>query len=165
MAINYNVPINPNYYNQGVQQMNPWYYQPSYTGTPNYNTTTTPAIMPNQTHQEQKDSINWVQGEAGAKSFFVPAGQTTMLMDSEESVFYIKSVDASGMPLPLRIFDYKERNVQENKATQNAPQEIPQVDMSNYITREEFEKRINGLKNNRKGHNSNGKSAVQSSEQ
>ena len=170
MAINHNVPINPNYYNQGIQQMNPsWYYQPSYTGTPNYNTTTTPAIVTNPTYQDKKDGINWVQGEAGAKSFFVPSGQTAMLMDSEESVFYIKSVDASGMPLPLRIFDYKERNVQDNKTMQNSPQEIaqesPQVDMSNYITREEFEKRINGLKNNRKGHNNNGKSAVQSSEQ
>ena len=172
MAINYNIPTNPNYYNQGVQQLNPsWQYQPTYTGTPNvaygtpnYNITTTPAIVPNQQYQEQKDNINWVQGEAGAKSFFVPSGKSVMLMDSEESVFYIKSVDASGVPLPLRIFDYKERDVQENKSMQDAPQEIPQVDMSDYITREEFEKRINGLRNNRKGHN-NGKSTVQPSEQ
>ena len=174
MAINYNnIPSKPVYYNQPNPNWN-WTYQPSYTqvdqsyGYNGYNTTT-PAIVTNPAFQDKKDGINWVQGEAGAKSFFVPSGQTAMLMDSEESVFYIKSVDASGMPLPLRIFDYKERNVQDNKTMQNSPQEIvqesPQVDMSNYITREEFEKRINGLKNNRKGHNNNGKSAVQSSEQ
>ena len=38
------------------------------------------------------------------------SGNTVMLLDAENSVFYLKSADArSGMPLPLRIFDYKER--------------------------------------------------------
>ena len=32
-----------------------------------------------------------------------------MLMDSETQTFYIKTADASGMPQPLRVFDYKER--------------------------------------------------------
>ena len=51
----------------------------------------------------------WVQGEAGAKSFLVAPGQSLLLMDSEAEVFYIKATDASGVPMPLRIFDYKER--------------------------------------------------------
>jgi hypothetical protein len=53
--------------------------------------------------------IIWVQGEAGAKSYLVAPGSTVMLMDSEAQTFYFKSADASGMPLPLRIFDYVER--------------------------------------------------------
>ena len=53
-------------------------------------------------------------------------------MDSEKETFYIKSADASGMPLPLRIFDYTER-------TQVTPAAIP---AENYVTREEFEKRL-----------------------
>ena len=61
-----------------------------------------------------------------------------MLMDSEENVFYIKSTDASGMPLPLRIFDYKERTATNNSINPVIPQ-ITEPDMSNYITREEFE--------------------------
>jgi hypothetical protein len=41
------------------------------------------------------------------------------------------------MPLPLRLFDYKER-------TQNAPQSpvTPVTDTSIFITREEFESRL-----------------------
>lgn len=54
-------------------------------------------------------SIIWVQGEEGAKAYMVAAGNSVLLMDSENSAFYIKSTDASGMPLPLRVFDYKER--------------------------------------------------------
>lgn len=59
--------------------------------------------------------INWVSGESGAKSWIVGRGESVLLMDSESQCFYLKSADASGMPLPLRVFDYTER-------TQNAPQ-------------------------------------------
>lgn len=58
------------------------------------------------------NGILWVQGEAGAKSWAVAPGKSVMLMDSESNTFYIKSSDASGMPMPLRIFDYKERTTQ-----------------------------------------------------
>lgn len=54
-------------------------------------------------------NIRWVQGRAGANAFNVSPGETAQLMDTEESVFYIKTADYSGMPLPLRIFDYSER--------------------------------------------------------
>lgn len=55
-------------------------------------------------------------------------------MDSESNTFYIKSADASGMPMPLRIFDYKERNPE--------PAPAQGVDMSAYVTREELEKKL-----------------------
>jgi len=84
--------------------------------------------MPYQ-QQAQSNTINWVQGEAGAKSFLVAPGQSVLLMDSESSVFYIKSSDASGMPMPLRVFEYKERTA-------------PTQQQTNYVTREEFEKRF-----------------------
>ena len=58
-------------------------------------------------------SIIWVQGEEGAKAYMVAAGNSVLLMDSENSAFYIKSTDASGMPLPLRVFDYKERTTRQ----------------------------------------------------
>ena len=170
MAFNYNLPNQNFVYNQGLQQPNPnWYYQPTYTGGYTFNTTTNPATVPvnaptntptnTPSTNPQDNSINWVQGEAGAKSYPVAPGQSAMLMDSENEVFYIKTVDASGMPLPLRIFDYKERKENEKKV-----EEVSQIDMSEYITREEFEKRINGINNSRKGRNNNGKSSVQSAE-
>ena len=85
--------------------------------------------------QQNNNGLIWVQGEAGAKSYQVLAGQSVLLMDSESNVFYIKSSDASGMPMPLRIFDYTERNNDKIDT---------QVD---YVTREEFEKTIAEIKN------------------
>lgn len=115
----------------------PNYNYPNYTYngypyTQNYNTS----------QPQQSNGINWVQGEAGAKSYNIAAGQSVMLMDSENNVFYIKSSDASGMPMPLRIFDYTERVQQKQPSTQ------PQT--NEYITRKEFEKRLSELKNNAK---------------
>lgn len=85
--------------------------------------------------------INWVQGEAGAKSFLVGAGNSVLLMDSEDSVFYIKSTDMSGMPQPLRVFEYKERMAQK--------QPLNEQDGANsqitYVTHEELEKRLSEL--------------------
>lgn len=77
----------------------------------------------------------WVQGEEGAKAYMVAAGNSVMLMDSESNVFYIKSSDQSGMPLPLRIFDYTERTAN----MQPKPQAAPQFDPSQFITRDELE--------------------------
>ena len=97
--------------------------------------------MPSQPMQQQSSQIIWVSGEAGAKSYLVAPGNTVMLLDAENSVFYLKSADASGMPLPLRIFDYKERqssSVSDFKA--------PASDFSDFndkfVTREEFERRM-----------------------
>ena len=95
-----------------------------YPYTQNYST-----AVPQQ--QTNNNGIVWVQGEAGAKSYLVAPNQSVLLMDSETNSFYIKSSDASGMPLPLRTFDYTERVVAKN--------ETPQTD---YITREEFNKVI-----------------------
>ena len=102
--------------------------------------------MPSQPMQVQQpnNGLIWVQGESGAKSYLVAPNATVMLMDSEGERFYLKSADASGMPLPLRIFDYKER--------QNAPTidfKAPTSDFSEldgkYITREEFERRMESI--------------------
>lgn len=81
--------------------------------------------------QQQPTPIIWVQGEEGAKAYMVAAGNSVLLMDSESSVFYIKSTDASGMPQPLRIFDYTERG-------KIAPQKAETAD-GRFVTREEFD--------------------------
>lgn len=114
-------------------------YNPFY---PSYNPYQYQQIMqPQQQPQPQQQSnggLTWVQGIEGAKSHFVSPGQSALLMDSESNSFFIKSADASGMPLPLRIFDYTERTVQQ--AVQQPTAAVP--DTSTYITREEFEARI-----------------------
>lgn len=96
-----------------------------------------------QTQQPASGGIIWVQGEEGAKAYMVAAGNSVMLMDSEASAFYIKSTDPSGMPQPLRIFDYVER-----KAATKTHVQAQQAPAPDYITRTEFEQleaRVNGL--------------------
>lgn len=92
--------------------------------------------------QNQIGAINWVQGEAGAKSIPVPAGQKALLMDSETNVFYIKSSDASGMPLPLRTFEYKEVGVETASQDGGAP--------NTYVTHEELNQILAELKGEHK---------------
>ena len=84
----------------------------------------------------------WIQGgEAGAKSYLVAPGETVMLMDSENPVFFLKSADSSGMPMPLRVFEYKERTETPSKAT-SASVMAQNVNLDNFVTREEFEQRM-----------------------
>lgn len=99
-----------------------------------------PQQMPPPQQNQGGNGLIWVQGEAGAKSYLVAPGTTLMLMDSEAQTFYIKQADASGMPMPLRIFDYAERTAQPAQAAQTTP-----FDPAQYITREEFDRRLDEL--------------------
>ena len=92
-----------------------------------------PVQYPVQT--QNNSGIIWVQGENAAKAYPVAVGQSALLMDSENSVFYIKSTDQSGMPQQLRIFDYKERVLGDK----TPPQTILET-KNNYVSREEFDK-------------------------
>ena len=91
--------------------------------------------------QHGNNGLIWVQGEAGAKSYIVAPGNTVMLMDSEGERFYLKSADASGMPMPLRVFEYKERTETPSQAF-SAPVTAQNVNFDNFVTREEFEQRM-----------------------
>ena len=124
-------------YNNGF----PIGYQQMY---PQYNYVQQPQVVSQVVQQQNDNGILWVQGEAGAKSWAVAPGKSVMLMDSESNTFYIKSSDQSGMPMPLRIFDYTERTQQVQHTEpqiQIQPQQQATV-QADYITREEFEKRI-----------------------
>ena len=107
----------------------------NYGGT-YYNPYMAAATQPQQVQVPQQpptqSSILWVQGEAGAKAYPVDAGNSVLLMDTEDSVMYIKTVDVSGMPQPLRVFDYVERSAQGRPGAAA----VANVDT---VPREEFE--------------------------
>ena len=90
-----------------------------------------PQILP-----QASSDIIWVQGESGAKSYPVAPGHSVALFDSEQQSFYIKSTDMSGVPLPLRKFNFT-----EEIPNQPAPS-IPQTD---FVTKEELEERLSEL--------------------
>ena len=117
-------------------------YQPMYPQY-NYVQSQQPMMQQPQTQSQVNDNgILWVQGEAGAKSWAVAPGKSVMLMDSESNTFYIKSSDNSGMPMPLRVFDYKERTTQQ---TQPQVVKHQDIDTSQFVTREEFNRKFNEL--------------------
>ena len=93
----------------------------------------------NQYAPQQHGGLIWVQGIEAAKSYPVSAGQSVLLMDSESNAFFIKTADASGMPLPLRVFDYTERK-EATRATESAS--AATLDVSRFVTHEELESRI-----------------------
>lgn len=98
----------------------------------------TPTPMPTYSAPQTGTDIIWVQGIAGAKAYPVAAGRSAQLMDSEDSLFYIKTTDASGMPQPLRIFKYEE--ISEGAA------QTPQIDTSDFVTKDELDDAIDYLK-------------------
>ncbi len=101
-----------------------------------------PQMYQNQYNPQQHGGLIWVQGIEAAKSYPVSAGQSILLMDSESNSFFIKTADTSGMPLPLRIFDYTERTAGNAPKTAQETHTEPSIDLSAYVTRDELESRI-----------------------
>ena len=87
-----------------------------------------------QESQQVNQGILWVQGEAGAKSDLVAPNTSVLLMDSENSNFYIKTTDAAGMPT-LRTFAYKEVVFGSQE-----PQKQAEINLDDkYVTRQEYD--------------------------
>ena len=91
-----------------------------------------PQMQMPQTQQMSmnNNSIIWVQGEAGAKSYLVAPNTTVQLWDSEAQTIYLKSADASGMP-SIKTLDYTIR-------AENQPISAVLPDDNKFILREEF---------------------------
>lgn len=136
MAYNNNFPVS--YQPMGYTQP----YQANYNMQP----ISQPVLNTPTPQQSNNNGIVWVQGEAGAKSYLVGAGNSVMLMDSEQSVFYIKSTDQSGMPLPLRIFDYTERTGMSHNSSDLASNAT--LDVNKFVTYEALENRLQQLISN-----------------
>lgn len=83
--------------------------------------------VPQAQQSGTQGGFSWVQGEAGAKAHVTRPGGTDLLMDSEDTLFYLKTADASGIPMPLRKFRYEE--IQEV---------VPAAPAGDYVTRAEF---------------------------
>lgn len=93
----------------------------------------------------QQSTINWVQGDVGARAYPVNPGMSVLLMDSEGQNFYIKSADTMGMPT-LKKYAYSEV-VEEPMRLES--HEAKQIDTAFSATREEVKQlheEIRGLK-------------------
>lgn len=105
----------------------PYGYQDQLNQLRNANSMTNPMPYPMPMQRPDPSGLNWVQGEAGAKSWIVTPGATVLLMDSEAQRFYLKTADQSGVPV-MRTFEYNEVGAK--------PQEAPQT--ANFVTVDVF---------------------------
>ena len=133
------------------------FYRPTYydqMNTPSFNQQ--PMVQPVQQMQTPTPQTNnglvWVQGEVAAKSYPVAPNCTVMLMDSEGERFYLKSADASGMPLPLRVFEYKERTETAQQTAGGSVAAFDDLD-NKFVTRDEFERRMASITQQKKNKN------------
>ena len=115
-----------------------------------YHTTGTNYPYPSYgVNQSAPNTIVWVQGELGARNYPVAPNTSVLLMDTESSRFYIKSVDLMGVPT-VRTYTYRglyetEPEVVSEKEVEALPaptktESKPQNETkSDYISRKEFE--------------------------
>lgn len=82
----------------------------------------------NQVQQNQNNNIIFVQGEVGAKSFQLQPNQSVMLLDNDDSKFYIKTTDSTGMST-LKTYKFEEIK-DEPKVS---------IESNKYVTKEEFD--------------------------
>ena len=75
----------------------------------------------------------FINGEAGATSYPVAAGNTVNLVDLDSGKMWFKSTDVNGMPCPMRTFEIKEIT--------------PQPVNSDMVSRKEFESLSEQLQN------------------
>lgn len=88
--------------------------------------------MNNQMPAQQ--NVNWipVSGYQGAKDHIVQPNTTAWMMDNNEPVFYVKSADNLGTTT-FKAYRFEEI------AEPGQPMQTPQIDMSKYVQREEFD--------------------------
>lgn len=79
-----------------------------------------------------------VDGEVGAKAYMIPSGSTgpIALWDTNDSVIYLRTFNAAGMPNPLQKLRYVEEQPTPILPAQSG---AGAIDTSNFATREDLE--------------------------
>lgn len=81
----------------------------------------------------QNGGIIWVNGKAEADSYLVAPNSAVPLWDANNPVIYLRKADSTGKPSTV-VYDLVERT--DAPASQQA---APQVDWSQFITRDQLE--------------------------
>lgn len=102
-------------------------------------------------YQQQKQQSNiyaFVNGIEGAKSYPIPANQSMLLMDSEQSVCYLKQVNALGQASLkcFKLVEVKEADLKETVGNSNQESQISLAKNKEFVTLkkrvEELEKKL-----------------------
>ena len=97
------------------------------------------SFQPNQSYTQNMKSMEWVDGEIGAKAFQMPQGwppeTPIVLCDNSEKKIYLKSWNQMGMANPMQELDYE---IKERTNPALLPSNIS-GDTANYVTKEDLE--------------------------
>ena len=149
----------PNYYN-------PYNFFPA-TYPQQYSTAMNPQLNPTPAQQGYSGtpamkSMEWVEGEVGAKAFQMPQGwpanQPIPLWDSTDTVIYLKSWSQMGIPNPMQKLKYEMPQSQNQQMLQSGNMSGT-GNMAEYITKEDFETFKNEVREamkNQNGENNRG---------
>lgn len=76
----------------------------------------------------------FVNSQKEAEDWVLSTGQTAFFFERNAPIFYIKSVAQNGLSQPIEVYDYLQR-----KSSIEPQKEAVELDMTQYITREEFD--------------------------
>ena len=103
--------------------------------------------MYNQSYTSNIKSMEWVDGEVGAKAFQMPQGWPAetpiVLWDNAEKKIYLKSWNQMGMPNPIQELDYE---IKERTNPALLPNNIS-GDTNQYVTKEDLKQLKEELRN------------------
>ena len=105
-----------------------------------YQQSTVPALP--QPKAQEPTNIVWVQGEAGAMAHHLDPGQMMALFDSERDYLYLAAQTSENIPVKIRKYQLVEVPLDSEKSTEVI---MPDIDLSNYVGREEFDKKLKEL--------------------
>lgn len=142
---------------------------PNYWNPSNFYPVTYPqytSVMPQQSYSAQSSiAAAWVEGEMEARGRQMPQGVNQFYMfDAGKQKIYLKSLNPMGMPNPMQILDYTiEEQPQANLLSGNGENMsgAAQPDMSQYVTKQDFEElknEIQQMHQNQSGNNYSGAS-------
>ena len=101
----------------------------------------------NQSYSQNMKSMEWVDGEIGAKAFQMPQGwppeTPIVLWSNSEKKIYLKSWNQMGMANPMQELDYE---IKERTNPALLPSNIS-GDTANYVTKEDLEQFKQELRN------------------
>lgn len=128
--MNYNSYSNYGNYQQQGMGMNG---MPNVTPVNNYqqNIQPQPYVNPQVNANQPINGFVWVQGEMEAMMYPVAAGNSVILMDSENPVMYMKTREGTGKYLPLETYDLVKREPAGSSQGNSIPGSA--VDMSEYV--------------------------------
>lgn len=128
MATPYYRPFYPATYNNQLYGMQPQYIPTAQTQQP--------AVQTPDSKFPMVNGFSWVDGINAAKAQNIPFGSSWIFFDAKEPIFYIKTVGADGVPLPLYVASYKQIN--ENELNSSEPAK-PTLDLSGYLKKEDLD--------------------------